>query len=261
GRTMPLTRAASVAFEIIWSVSRPGLTSSGTTPEYSAVRRSTSGCGLAATTGIGCRALLQRSAVVPDSVKAMINLAWISAAVAAAAWASALPTSPGSLQLHPQVAASDHHRVRHREDLAELPDRLQLLELGDDGDLAAEVLLASDHVLGPPHKREREVINLELDGQLQVGQVLFRERGQGQGAAGDAHALALAQQPAPHHRSLGLAIRHSTDSQLDPAVVEQHPIPRPQGLDELLRADVDLVGFQFHLRTLWGGRAGGPGGR
>ena len=96
---MPLTRAASVAFEIIWSVSRPGLTSSGTTPEYSAVRRSTSGCGLAATTGIGGRALLQRNAVVPDSVKAMINLAWISAAVAAAAWAIALPTSPGSRQI------------------------------------------------------------------------------------------------------------------------------------------------------------------
>src|SRR5439155_15506428 len=72
--------------------------------------------------------------------------------------------------------------------------------------------------------------------------------------------LALAQQPAPHHRSLGLAIRHSTDSQLDPAVVEQHPIPRPQGLDELLMADLDLVGFQFQLPTLWGGRAGGAGG-
>src|SRR2546425_9652394 len=96
---MPLPRAASVAFEIIWSVSRPGLTRRGTTPEYSAVRRSTSGWGLAATTGMGGRALLQRSAVVPDSVKAMISLAWISAAVDAAAWAIALPTSPGSRQI------------------------------------------------------------------------------------------------------------------------------------------------------------------
>ena len=96
---MPLARAASVALAIIWSVSLPGLTRRGTTPEYRAVRRRTSGWGLAATIGIGGRALLQRSAVVPDSVKAMITLAWISAAVAAAAWAIALPTSPGSRQI------------------------------------------------------------------------------------------------------------------------------------------------------------------
>jgi len=60
------------------------------------VRRSTSSCGLAATTGIGGRALLQRRAVVPDSVKAMITLACSSVAVEAAAWAIALPTCPGS---------------------------------------------------------------------------------------------------------------------------------------------------------------------
>src|SRR5256886_17075985 len=96
---MPLARAASVALAIIWSVSLPGLTRRGTTPEYRAVRRRTSGCGLAATIGIGGRALLQRSAVVPDSVKAMITLAWISAAGAAAPGAGGLPPPPGSRQI------------------------------------------------------------------------------------------------------------------------------------------------------------------
>src|SRR6266508_2516387 len=95
---MPLRTAASVAFAIISSVSRPGLTSRGTTPEYSAVRRSTSGCGLAAMIGIGGLALLQRRAVVPDSVKAMMTRASSSVAVEAAACAIALPTWPGSRQ-------------------------------------------------------------------------------------------------------------------------------------------------------------------
>src|SRR4029077_11026994 len=49
--------------------------------------------------GIGGRALLHRRAVVPDSVKAMITRAWSSVAVAAAAWAIALPTWPGSRQI------------------------------------------------------------------------------------------------------------------------------------------------------------------
>src|SRR5712692_683209 len=96
---MPASRAAWVAFATIWSVSLPGLTWSGMTPEYSAVRRRTSRCGLAAMIGIGGRALLHRRAVVPDSVKAMITRAWSSVAVAAAAWAIALPTWPGSRQI------------------------------------------------------------------------------------------------------------------------------------------------------------------
>src|SRR5437879_12383386 len=49
--------------------------------------------------GIGGLALLHRSAVVPDSVNAMITLACSSAAVEAAAWAIALPTWPGSRQI------------------------------------------------------------------------------------------------------------------------------------------------------------------
>src|ERR1700693_1809795 len=80
----------------MWSVSLPGLTSRGMTPEYRAVLRSTSGCGLAATTGTRGLALLHLSAVVPDSVKAMITRAPSSSAVVAAAWAIALPICPGS---------------------------------------------------------------------------------------------------------------------------------------------------------------------
>ena len=88
-----------MALATISSVSRPGLTSSGTTPEYRAVFRRTSAFGLAAMIGTEGRALLQRRAVVPDSVNAMIRRALSSSALAAAACAIALPTSPGSRQI------------------------------------------------------------------------------------------------------------------------------------------------------------------
>ncbi len=55
------------------------------TPEYSAVLRRTSGCGLAAITGTRGLALLHLSAVVPDSVNAMMTRAPSSSAVVAAA--------------------------------------------------------------------------------------------------------------------------------------------------------------------------------
>src|SRR5712691_5411030 len=147
-------------------------------------------------------------------------------------------------QLDPQVAARNHDRVCHLEDVAQLAYRLHFLELGDDRRVAfesGEVLLAHEHVVRPSDERQGHVIDTDLDRELQVADVLVGERGQRWGTAWHRHALALAEQAAAHDGAHGPPAGDRLDCELDPAVVKEHTIALSYRLDELDVADLDLV--------------------
>ena len=69
----------------------------------------------------------------------------------------------GGADLDAEVAARHHQRVGHGHDRLELLDGLELLDLGDHA-LAAAVALDQAleilDVLGPPHERERDVVDV-----------------------------------------------------------------------------------------------------
>ncbi len=78
----------------------------------------------------------------------------------------------GGPDLDAQIAARHHQAVGHGHDRVELLDRLGLLDLGDHALAAAEprvIMLAQIlDVLGPPHERERDVVDVLLDGEGEV---------------------------------------------------------------------------------------------
>ena len=105
-----------------------------------------------------------------------------------------------------------------------------------------DVLLAGDDVFGLAHEGEREVVDIELHGELQVVEVLVSQGRQRQRATGDADALAFAEEAAANDRRFRLAVLGGPDCELDPPVVEQDAVAWPQCLDQLPMTDLDLIG-------------------
>ena len=89
--------------------------------------------------------------------------------------------------LHAEVAARDHHRIRLLEDLVERVDRLRLLDLRDH--VRVRVRLRDQRaqvadVGRRSHERQRDEVDAELERELEVFGVLPRERGIGIGTPG-----------------------------------------------------------------------------
>ena len=81
--------------------------------------------------------------------------------------------------LDAEIAARDHHRVRLRQHVVEHVDGFGLLDLGDD--VSARACLLDQRaqiadVRGRAHERERDEVDAELERELEVGDVLARER-------------------------------------------------------------------------------------
>src|SRR2546427_303965 len=92
--------------------------------------------------------------------------------------------------------------VGHLEDAVQVADRLELFELGDHRHalvVPSDLLLAHDDVFRPAHKGEGEVVHIELHRELEVMDVLVRERGEREWASRNADALAVAEQAAPNY--------------------------------------------------------------
>ena len=81
-------------------------------------------------------------------------------------------------ELHPEVAARDHHGVHDLEDGVEVVDGGPRLDLRDDRRrLIAEEAAERLDVLRTTHERLRHVVDAELERDGDVGAVLLGERG------------------------------------------------------------------------------------
>jgi hypothetical protein len=97
-------------------------------------------------------------------------------------------------QLDAQVAAGDHHAVRHAEDLLGVVDALRLLDLGDER--RARVLADEQDVLRGADEAQRDHVDADLDAGLEVLDVLLGHGRQLRRRARDVQALPRGDGPA-----------------------------------------------------------------
>ena len=86
-----------------------------------------------------------------------------------------------------------------------------------------------------------DVVDPEVDCELQVLYVLLGQRGKRQRAAGNADALALAEQPAADDRCFGTAVVDGANRKLDPPVIQEDAIADAKCMHQLRVADLDPV--------------------
>jgi len=127
-------------------------------------------------------------------------------------------------ELHAEIAARDHDAVGDVDDLGESIERLRLLDLRDHGDRDAvdgEQALGFEHVLGPTHERQRDVIEAVAQRESDVDLVLLGERGRGDVDTGQVDALVVLQDAAGDDDRLDLVGADLGDREREVAVVEQ----------------------------------------
>src|SRR5262249_57973079 len=81
----------------------------------------------------------------------------------------------------------------------------------------------------------------KLEGELEVGAILRRQRGDRDGDAWQVHPFARADLTAHEHRAPRTAVLDLLDPQMHVAVVDQNVVPRLEHLAEHGRPDGDLA--------------------
>jgi hypothetical protein len=110
------------------------------------------------------------------------------------------------------------------------------------------------HVLGAPHEAERDVVELLLDGEGDVGAVLVGDRRRGDLHAGEVHPLVLFTGPpctVTHSHARALDGAHD---ELDQPVVDEDAVARLHVAGERLVGDRDLAAREV-VRLALGARA------
>ena len=135
--------------------------------------------------------------------------------------------------LEPEIAAGHHHGVARREDLVEMVERLRPLELGDERHVRRRRPRPSAGAPAAGRRRVCTKLSATMstpsdEAELQIVDVLQRDRRRRQRDARRVDALVLAELAAFDDRRLDLACRrsHSTRSSIS-AVGEQQAIAGP----------------------------------
>ena len=142
--------------------------------------------------------------------------------------------------LDPEVAARDHHRVRLAQDVVQHGNGLRLLDLRDhvrgrSGRL--DQRLQRLHVRGRAHERERDEVAAELERELEIVDVLPRQRRDRERDAGQVDALVRDDRAADEHLAAGSAPLDVEHSEPDRTVVDEDVEPRLEDGAEHRRRD------------------------
>ena len=150
----------------------------------------------------------------------------------------------GRADLDAEVAARDHDAVRLAEDVVEHRNRFRLLDLGDHVSGRAGRLdqgLQRLHVRRGTDERERDVVDPELERELEVVDVLARQRRDRQRDTGQVDALVRRDDAADEHLAVRPAAVDGADAQTHRAVVDEHVEARLQHRAEHGRRDREVV--------------------
>ena len=164
----------------------------------------------------------------------------------------------------PEVAARHHDAVRGLEDRGEGLDRRRLLDLRQDRRAPVGELARLEDVARPLHEGERQPVDAELAGELEVLLVLVRQRRQRQHHVGDVDALAVRDLAADDDLGQRVLRRAFGDLQPDLAVVDQERRARlERGEDLRMRqadaGDVAIGGVEVEAeRRALGSSSTGP---
>ena len=96
-------------------------------------------------------------------------------------------------QFDAEVAARHHHAVARLDDLFEPLDRRRLLDLGEQGRLAADQLARFPQIVGSLHEAERDPVDALIDCEGQVATVLRGQCRHRHHHIGNVEALVVAQ--------------------------------------------------------------------
>ena len=117
--------------------------------------------------------------------------------------------------------------------------RFGLLDFCDHEGLGArgvKKLAELPHVIGRADEREGHVVHVEAQREVQVAQVLFGERGDGDRNARDVQALVCVDDTADHDGAQDTAPFDFIDAKTNAPVVDQDVVARPEDLRENRRA-------------------------
>ena len=115
-----------------------------------------------------------------------------------------------------------------REHVVEDVDRLGLLDLRDHVRVRARLLdqrAQLAHVVGRAHERQRDEVDAELERELEVVDVLRRQRRDRERDAGEVHALVRADRAADDRPRSARAPPDALDAQPHEPVVDQDVVP------------------------------------
>ena len=146
--------------------------------------------------------------------------------------------------LHPEIPPRDHHRVGLGQDVVEDVDRLGLLDLRDHVRVRAGLLdqrLQIPDVGGRPHERQRDAVHAQLERELEVFQVLARERRDRDRDSGEVHALVRADEAADEDAAARASRLDLFDAQPNETVVDQHLVAGVQNLADRGGSDGKLA--------------------
>ena len=163
--------------------------------------------------------------------------------------------------LHSEVPARHHHRICLGEDVLERVDCLRFLDLRDH--VRGRAVLVDErlqvaHVRSGADEGQRDVVDAELEGEVEVLEVLPRQRRDRNRDAGEIDALVGRHRPADDHAAARTPGDHLLDPQPDVAVVDQHLVTRSQDLADRRGRDLELAVVRLqavaaddrHLRPL-----------
>ena len=135
--------------------------------------------------------------------------------------------------LDAEIAAGNHDRIRLVEHVVERVDRLGLLDLRDHVSgrsfLFDECLQVADISSGP-HERQRDEVAPELERELEVIEVLPRQRGDRDWNPGKVYALVRRHGASHDDCAAGTAGLDLVDAKTDHPVVDQHLVSLLQDL-------------------------------
>jgi hypothetical protein len=140
---------------------------------------------------------------------------------------------PVGPDLDAEIAAGNHQRVRLDHDRVERIDRLGLLDLRDHVRARARVLdqvAEIADVRRGANERQRDEVDAELQCELEIVEILARQRGNRHGHARHVDALVGADASAGKHGATCAAGLDALHAQPHEPVVDQHLVPRLQHL-------------------------------
>ena len=123
--------------------------------------------------------------------------------------------------LDAEIAAGHHDRVGQADDVLDPFQGLRLLDLGEQGRLAADQPARLDQVGGLLDEGERDEIDPELEPEGEILAVLGGQRREVEGGVGQVDALAVADRAADHDPGLDRLGLERDRLQPHPAVVDQ----------------------------------------
>ncbi len=131
-------------------------------------------------------------------------------------------------ELAPQVSSRHHHRVRLFDDRVDLLERDLFFDLSHHRDVRGQARTQVAHVLRRAHERQRHAVGPDLERQLEIRLIFFRQGRRRESDTRQVDPLTPSDVAAQHHLGLDPRRRHAPHAQLDLAIVEQNPVVHRQ---------------------------------